>query len=189
MRAGGEIVYVAVGANLGDREETFASVIRSIELESDLQLLAASSVFETEPLGPEGQPTYLNAALSLRSWLGPIELLGCLQAIESHLGRDRSREVVRWGPRAVDLDIIFFGDRCIQHPDLIVPHPRAHERAFVMAPLAELAPNFCHPVSGTEVAEIAAATMGGGDILIWPRPRGWPAPDRMANQSSADPMD
>ena len=75
MRAGGEIVYVAVGANLGDREAAFASVIRSIETEAEILLLAASPVFETDPIGPEGQGAYLNAALRLRSWLSPTDLL------------------------------------------------------------------------------------------------------------------
>jgi len=174
MRTGGEIVYVAVGANLGDREATFARVIRSIEGERDLLLLAASPVFETAPVGPAGQDAYLNAALELRSWLAPLELLRRLQAIEASLGRDRGREAARWGPRLIDLDLVFFGDRCIDLPDLVVPHPRAHERAFVMRPMAELAPRFRHPVVGVSLAEIARERPDAGDVRPWRRPPGWP---------------
>lgn len=176
MRIGGELAYVAVGANLGDREATFASVIRSIESEVDLVLLAASPVFETPPIGPEGQGAYLNAVLELRSWLAPLDLLRRLQAIEAGHGRDRGPGAVRWGPRTIDLDLLFFGDRCIELPDLVVPHPRAHERSFVMTPMAELAPDYRHPVIGTRVAEIAAdreAEADGGIGAGW-RPRGWP---------------
>jgi 2-amino-4-hydroxy-6-hydroxymethyldihydropteridine diphosphokinase len=174
MRAGGEIVYVAVGANLGDREAIFAAVIRSIELEKDLLLLAASPVFETAPVGPAGQDSYLNAALELRTWLGPLELLGRLQAIEKRLGRDRGPEAVRWGPRRIDLDLLFYGDRCIDLPELVVPHPRAHERAFVMRPMAELAPGFWHPVLGVSVVEIARGRPDTEEVRLRPRPEGWP---------------
>ena len=97
MRTGGEIVYVAVGANLGNREATFTAAIRAVEAESDLLLLSASPVFETEPMGPAGQGAYLNAVMELRVWLGPVELLRRLQSIEIALGRDRSRETQRWG--------------------------------------------------------------------------------------------
>jgi 2-amino-4-hydroxy-6-hydroxymethyldihydropteridine diphosphokinase len=174
MRAGGEIVYVAVGANLGDREATFAAVIRSIEQETDLLLLAASPVFETSPVGPAGQDNYLNAALELRTWLAPLDLLLRLQAIETQLGRDRGPEAVRWGSRRIDLDLLFFGDRCIDLPDLVVPHPRAHERAFVMTPMAELAPGLWHPVVGASVVEIARGRPDTEEVRVWPRPAGWP---------------
>lgn len=174
MRVGGEIVYVAVGANLGDREATFASVIRSIEQERDLLLLAASPVFESEPIGPAGQEAYLNAVLELRAWLAPLDLLRRLQAIEERLGRERGPESVRWGPRMIDLDLVFFGDRCIDLPDLVVPHPRAHERSFVMTPMAELAPDFRHPVEGASVAEIARGRPDVEHVRVWRRPAGWP---------------
>ena len=174
MRAGGEIVYVAVGANLGDREATFAAVIRALEEESEWLVLAASSVYETPPLGPEGQPAYLNAVVSLRAWLSPLELLRRLQTIENALGRDRGPDSVRWGPRVIDLDVLFFGDRCIDLPDLVVPHPAAHERGFVMMPLAELAPSLRHPLLGLAAGEIAAGLEGSEAIRPWPRPQGWP---------------
>jgi 2-amino-4-hydroxy-6-hydroxymethyldihydropteridine diphosphokinase len=174
MRVGGELVYVAVGANLGDREATFARVLRFLEVEKDLLLLAASPVFETEPVGPGRQGPYLNAALRLRSWLSPIELLGRLQEIEDRLGRDRSGEVERWGPRRIDLDILFFGDRCIEMPELIVPHPRAHERAFVLMPMVELDPDFAHPILGKTMSQIARLRSDLGAVRRWRRPAGWP---------------
>ena len=174
MRSGGEIVYVAVGANLGNREATFAAAIRAIEAESDFLLLSASSVFETDPVGPEGQGAYLNAVMQLRVWLGPAELLSRLQSIETGLGRDRRRETQRWGAREIDLDILFFGDRCIDSPDLVVPHVLAHERIFVMAPMAEIAASFVHPKLGITIGQIASSFADLERVRAWPRPPGWP---------------
>lgn len=178
MRTSGEIVYVAIGANLGNREATFAAAIRSIEAEPDLLLLAASPVFEAEPVGPGPQGSYLNAVLRLRAWLSPIELLMRLQRIESALGRDRSASVERWGPRTIDLDILFFGERCIELPDLVVPHPRAHERAFVMMPMAELDPGLAHPILGETMWTIARSRSDWHTVRPWPRPPGWPGAEQ-----------
>ena len=174
MRGGGEVVYVALGANLGDREAAFVSVIDALEGDPGLCLRAASPVYETRPVGPADQPRYLNAVLELRVWLAPLELLSRLQSIERALGRDRGPEAVRWGPRHIDLDILFFGDRCIDRPDLIVPHPRAHERSFVMMPLADLAPNLAHPRLGQTAAALAAGRADRADVSPWPAPVGWP---------------
>lgn len=175
MRAGGEIVYVALGANLGDREATFAAVIRAIEAEPDLVLLAASPVFETEPMGPSHQDAYLNAVVRLRSWIGPVALLRRLQSIEKTLGRDRDRETARWGPRAIDLDILFFGDRQIELPGLVIPHPAAHERLFVMLPMAALAPGLIHPDLEIPIAQIADSLSDPGAARPRPDPPGWPS--------------
>ncbi len=189
MRRGGEIVYVAVGANLGDRDGTFSKVVRAVEFESDLILLAASPIFETEPLGPEGQGPYLNAVLELRTWFSPLDLLRWLQSVERNLGRTRDPEAPRWGARTIDLDLLFFGDRCLELPDLVVPHVRAHERNFVMVPMAEIAPGFVHPKLGVSIVEIARSLVGIGGIRAWPRPRGWPgAPDESASERGKDPF-
>ena len=182
MRDGGEIVFVALGANLGDREATFAAVVRTLEREPDLLLLAASPVYETDPVGPGDQGPYLNAVLGLRSWLAPLELLGRLQQIEAMLGRDRGRDAVRWGARTIDLDLLFYGDRCIDLPELVVPHPRAHERAFVLVPLAELAPTFVHPRIGVTIEAITVSLLDTRHgkahdtepVRRWRRPAGWP---------------
>jgi len=174
MRSGGEIVYVAVGANVGDREATLGSLIRLIERETEMLLLAASPVFETDPVGPPGQDAYLNAALRLRTWLSPGELLAQLQRIERELGRVRHPQPERWGPRTLDLDILFYGERCIEMPDLVVPHPRAHERAFVMRPMAELDPHLVHPRLGITMLEIVRARPDAEGVRSWRRPPGWP---------------
>ena len=174
MRDGGELVFVAVGANLGDREATFAAVVRALEAELDLLLLGASTVYETDPIGPPGQGAYLNAVLGLRSWLAPLALLHRLQSIEAALGRDRARQSQRWGPRTVDLDLLFYGDRCIELPNLTVPHPRVHERAFVLMPLVELAPALVHPRIGATIEVIARSLLDTEHVRPWRRPAGWP---------------
>ena len=176
MRAGGEIAYIAVGANLGDREDVLARAIRALESEVDLVLRAASPVFETEPVGPAGQGAYLNAMLEFRVWLSPRELLERLQATELALGRDRSADAVRWGARTLDLDLIFFGDRCIERAELIVPHPRAHLRAFVMRPMAALAPDFVHPILGLKIERILRELPEDerDGVRSFARPMGWP---------------
>jgi len=173
MRSGGERAFVAFGANLGDREATLARAVAHLERERDLRLIAASPVFETPPLGPPGQPAYLNAVVELRVWIAPHELLRRLQRIEGALGRDRADEV-RWGPRPIDLDLLFFGDRRIDLSDLEVPHPRLHERAFVLIPLAAIAPEWQHPVLGTSIRDLARAQADPEAIREIARPPGWP---------------
>jgi 2-amino-4-hydroxy-6-hydroxymethyldihydropteridine diphosphokinase len=180
MRRGGEIVYVALGSNLGDREGNFAAVLEAIEKDSDLCLLRASSVFETEAVGPPGQGPYLNAVVELRVWHEPLELLTRLHAIERAMGRDRRGETQRWGPRKLDLDIIFFGDREIELPTLIVPHRRAHERNFVMTPLAEIVPALIHPQLGKSAAEIAGSLPVLESAYVWAGPNVWPPTERAA---------
>lgn len=174
MSEGEELVYVALGANLGDREESFAGVIEAIEKDSDLALVCASSIFETEPVGPPGQDFYLNAVVALRVRLDPFELLTRLHAIERAMGRDRRAESERWGPRELDLDILFFGDRQIETPTLVVPHARAHERNFVMEPLSEIAPGLIHPRLGITAAEIARSLPDLGGAYVWSGPTVWP---------------
>ena len=174
MRAGGERVFVGVGANLGDCVATFVAVVELLEREAEVTVLGASPVYETPPLGPPGQPPYLNAVLELRVWLSPLDLLHRLQGIETTLGRDRGPDSVKWGPRMVDLDVVLFGDRCIDHPDLVIPHPHAHERAFVLVPLAELAPDLAHPKLGVSIEELARAQSDVEEMREQSRPMGWP---------------
>ncbi|MFO0689343.1 MAG: 2-amino-4-hydroxy-6-hydroxymethyldihydropteridine diphosphokinase [Myxococcota bacterium] len=174
MREGGELVFVAVGANLGDREASFAAVVQALEQEPDLLLLAASTVYETDPIGPGDQAPYLNAVLGLRSWLAPLALLRRLQRIEAMLGRDRTAAAVRWGARTIDLDLLFYGERVIELPELVVPHPRVHERAFVLMPLAELAPALVHPRLGATIEAIARELFDPESVRPWRRPVGWP---------------
>jgi 2-amino-4-hydroxy-6-hydroxymethyldihydropteridine diphosphokinase len=174
MKSSGEVAYVALGSNLGDREAVFSEVVRAIRRESTLELCGASPVFETDPVGPGQQGPYLNAAVRLRTMLTPFELLDWLQGLELSLGRDRSTRAERWGPRVVDLDILFYGDRCIETSRLVVPHPRAHERAFVLIPMAALAPEHMHPVLGATMQALAAELTEPGSVRVWRHVPGWP---------------
>jgi 2-amino-4-hydroxy-6-hydroxymethyldihydropteridine diphosphokinase len=125
--------YLALGANLGERLETLRRAVALLE-ERGARFLRSSRVYETEPVGPP-QPDYLNAVIEVETDLSPRGLLIACLAVEQALGRVRGE---RWGPRVVDVDILTFGDREVDEPDLQVPHPRMHERAFVMIPLLEL---------------------------------------------------
>jgi len=178
LKRGVDVAYVAMGSNLGDREAVFSEVVAAIERESALELRGASPIFETDPIGPGRQDPYLNAVLRLETALTPADLLEWLQGMESSLGRDRSFRAERWGPRVVDLDVLFFGDRCIETPGLVVPHPRAHERAFVLIPMAALAPDHAHPVSGVTMQALADALGNRDSVRPWRRPiPGWPTVD------------
>ncbi len=135
------LAYVGLGANLGDREST---IRRAAEL---IGAIRVSTIHETEPWGYENQPAFLNAAAELETNLEPRQLLDHLLDVERRLGRERIGP--RWGPRTIDLDLLLYGDLTIDEPGLIVPHPRLLERAFALAPLAELVPAQKIPGNGT----------------------------------------
>jgi dihydroneopterin aldolase/2-amino-4-hydroxy-6-hydroxymethyldihydropteridine diphosphokinase len=128
---------VALGSNLGDR----AGFLR-LAVERLGEVTAMSQVFETDPVGPEGQGAYLNMVVVVRTWLDPYGFMRRCQQIESEAMRQR---VVRWGPRTLDVDLLFYDDVTIDDPELTVPHPRFAERRFVLTPLAEVAPERCPP--------------------------------------------
>jgi len=133
--------YVGVGANLGDREATIRAALAALP-----GVVGVSRLRETDPVGVVDQPPFLNGAAALETDFSPRELLGALLAVERELGRER-RE--RWGPRTIDLDLLLYGDETIDEPGLAVPHPRMHERRFVLEPLAELAPGLVVSGRGT----------------------------------------
>lgn len=132
-------VYVGVGANLGTPRETIAAALALLDQEGDVELLAVSTLRETDPVGYEEQPRFLNGVVQLGTELSPQELLARLLAIETRLGRVRG-EGPRFGPRTIDLDLLLYGEETVDEPGLTLPHPRLHERRFVLEPLAELDP-------------------------------------------------
>ena len=137
--------YIGLGANLGDRRRNLESALATLASTSGIEVAATSTIIETVPVGPSGQGLYLNAAARLRTALDPRRLLEVCLAIEADHGRDRRRED-RGGPRRLDLDLLLYDDRIIDEPGLTVPHPRLHERSFVLGPLAEIAESVIHPV-------------------------------------------
>ena len=138
--------YVALGANLGDRERTLREAVDALAAEEGIEVVAVSTLRETEPVGVGEQPRFLNGAAELETTLPARELLDRLLAVEQRFGRVRSSG--EHGPRTLDLDLLLYGDEVIDEPGLAVPHPRLHERSFVLEPLAELAPGLVVPGRG-----------------------------------------
>ena len=139
-------VYVGLGANLGDRVRTLRAAVDALAVEDGVEVVAVSTLRETEPVGVGEQPRFLNGAVALETTLEAHELLDLLLAIEKRFGRVRLPG--EHGPRTLDLDLLLYGDEEIDEPGLAVPHPRLHERRFVLEPLAELAPGLAVPGRG-----------------------------------------
>jgi 2-amino-4-hydroxy-6-hydroxymethyldihydropteridine diphosphokinase len=139
--------YVALGANLGDRERTIRAALAALDETQGVEVAAVSTLTETEPVGYLDQPRFLNGAAALETTLSPRELLDLLLAVERRFGRAREG-VPPQGPRTLDLDLLLYGDARIEAPGLRIPHPRLHERRFVLEPLAELDPSLEVPGKG-----------------------------------------
>jgi 2-amino-4-hydroxy-6-hydroxymethyldihydropteridine diphosphokinase len=144
--------YVALGSNLGDRAAHLRAAIAGLAATPGVERVVASAVYETQPVGPP-QGRYLNAVAALDTTLAPRALLARLAELERAAGRLRGE---RNAPRTLDLDLLLVGDACIDTPELVLPHPRLHERAFVLVPLAELAAEAVHPRLGLRIGELLA---------------------------------
>jgi GTP cyclohydrolase-4 len=148
-------VYLGLGANTGDRQ---ANLERAVELLGErLRIEKVSSVYETEPVGYEDQTPFLNAVCRVQTDIGPLQLLSLVKGIEASMGRVPNFSN---GPRPIDIDIILYGDMVMIDPELTIPHPRMAERAFVLVPLAEIAPDLVHSFSGESVKDMAAKVDG-----------------------------
>jgi 2-amino-4-hydroxy-6-hydroxymethyldihydropteridine diphosphokinase len=145
--------YVGLGSNLGDREAALRDALDALAAAPGVSHVTVSGVRETEPVGYLDQPSFLNAAAALDTDLGPRELLDLLLRIERELGR--TRDGPRFGPRTIDLDLLLYGSERVEEPGLTVPHPRLHERLFVLEPLAELDSSLEVPGKGTVSTLIA----------------------------------
>lgn len=168
--------YLGLGTNLGERLETLEEALRELDAHDEIAVELVSSVYETDPVGLPGdddQPPYLNAVVRVTTTLEPHELLRALHRIEASHGRDRSRER-RWGPRPLDLDLLLYGDLEVDEAGLTVPHPRLHERAFVLVPLVEVAPPGATLPDGTRLAARLAALAPIDDVELHVRLSGVP---------------
>mgnify|MGYP001626246962 CR=1 FL=1 len=143
-------VYVAFGSNLGDRKSNILLAIDEMKKKS-MEFLRISPMYETEPYGLKDQPKFINCAALVKTSYAPMELMDTLLDIEKSLGRVRT---TKWGPRVIDIDIIFYDNRMINFVDLIIPHPDMQNREFVLKPLADIAPNYVHPKLKKSVVEL-----------------------------------
>ncbi len=154
--------YIALGSNLQDPLEQLQAASAALAALPETELVALSRLYRSAAVGPGEQPDYLNAVARLRTGLSPLALLDALQRIELEQGRERH---VRWAARTLDLDLLLYGDQCIDEPRLQVPHPRMSQRAFVVYPLADVAPAGLQLPGGEELAELVAACPRG-DLLL-----------------------
>ncbi len=153
---------IALGSNLGDSPAILKDALHELSARAEIRLVACSRFYQTAPVGPP-QPDYLNACAVVSTTLSPHALLQTLLTVEQHFGRVR-RE--RWGPRSLDLDLLLYGDIILAELDLEIPHPRFRERAFVLVPLAEIAPDWRDPVTGQSVQALCDALDGAGVRLL-----------------------
>ncbi|MFH1560659.1 MAG: 2-amino-4-hydroxy-6-hydroxymethyldihydropteridine diphosphokinase [Chloroflexota bacterium] len=152
--------YLGLGSNLGDREDNLRRALSLLRQETSLTAL--SSVYETEPWGYTSQPLFLNMVCALETGLSPQELLELAQGVEREMGRIPT---FRYGPRIIDVDILMYGEEVMDTPGLQLPHPGIAQRAFVLVPLAEIAPGLAHPSLGKSIGELLADVQGKEKVV------------------------
>ena len=155
-------VYLGLGSNMGNRQ---ANLTMALDFLSQiLKIEKVSSVYDTEPVGNVNQPRFLNLVCQAYTSITPKALLTLANGIEKKMGRVRGQANA---PRPIDIDILFYGDQVIDTPELVIPHPRLHERAFVLVPMAEIAPDLVHPVSGKTIRKLLQAVTEVQGVFKW----------------------
>ena len=154
-------VYLGLGSNMENRQDNLKKALDL--LSQRLRVGQVSSIYDTEPVGNVNQPRFLNLVCQVYTRLAPMGLLALVKGIESKLGRLPAKSNT---PRPIDIDILFYGDQIVETPELIIPHPRLAERAFVLTPLAEIAPDLVHPINGKTIKELQGITETQG-MLRW----------------------
>lgn len=159
-RTGSSHAWIALGGNEGNVYSCFKSARRSIDKRSDCKQLESSLLYQTPPLGPAGQADYLNAVITISTYLKPLDLLRVLQDIEHLHGRIRQEH---WGPRTLDLDILAYDDLHLQSKTLSLPHSQLHLRQFVLKPLCDIAPQWLHPSMGKSASQLLQSLLDSGE--------------------------
>lgn len=145
------VAYIGLGSNIGDKAGNILKALDILGQLNEIKITNVSSFYETEPIGYEDQDWFVNAVAQIETTLPPTELLGAFKKIEQTMGR---KNIIRWGPREIDIDLLIYDQLCLDSPELVIPHPRLHERAFVLGPLAEIAPELIHPILKKTIAEL-----------------------------------
>jgi 2-amino-4-hydroxy-6-hydroxymethyldihydropteridine diphosphokinase len=145
------MVYLGIGSNLGDKQGNCLDALERLSTKG-ISISKRSAIYETQPWGVDDQPDFVNMAVEAETGMSPEELLVTLKEIECEMGRKAG---TRWGPRLIDLDVLFYDDRIVQSKDLVIPHPLLHKRDFVLLPLAEISPECVHPVLKKTIRELA----------------------------------
>lgn len=158
------MAYVGVGGNIGEPMTTVRSALAALDGLPETRLASVSRLYRSAPMGPAGQPDFINAVAAIHTTLAPLALLSSLQSVERRYGRVRNR--VRWGPRTLDLDLLLYGNARITEEVLTVPHPGLHERPFVLYPLHEIAPDLEVPGHGPVAALLARCNSGATPLSV-----------------------
>jgi 2-amino-4-hydroxy-6-hydroxymethyldihydropteridine diphosphokinase len=152
------LAYIGIGSNIGDKLKNCVRAVEGLASGAEIRLVRCSPFYRTEPVGRKDQDWFVNGVILVETFLDPRELLACLLSLEEKMGRIRGE---RWGPRIIDLDILFYGQEVLEEEGLHIPHPRLHERKFVLVPLNDIAPGLKHPTLEKTISQILSEWEGG----------------------------